>query len=176
MQFSSLALLGLLAKSSAMPTGSQTTVRASTGYYSGNVNKTFANVREFLNVPYGQDTGGENRWLPPKAVPMSSKHFDSTDYAKACPQYVTAVKNIYNQEVPAYLQYWGNPTFDAGEAAEWTTEDCLSLAIWTPLTLHSPPIFRWHYSGQVVVSKRTESWFPDSCLLGGCRCLRNTSS
>ena len=48
--------------------------------------------REFLDIPYGADTSGSNRFMPPKSVPLSSTHFDATQYAKACPQYVTAVK------------------------------------------------------------------------------------
>lgn len=103
--------IGFLATALGAPTSSQLTVRASTGYYTGNINKTYTNVREFLNVPYGQTTAGENRWMPPKPVPMSSEHFDSTEYAKACPQYVTAIKTIWNQEIPQYLQYCKINTF-----------------------------------------------------------------
>ncbi len=69
---------------------------------------------------------------PPKAVPLSSRHFDSTEYAKSCPQYVSKVKSIYNHDVPGYLQYWGAPNLTAGVSAPFATEDCLSLAIWTP--------------------------------------------
>jgi len=93
------------------------TVRASTGYFTGKINENYTNVRyeipvllvlrdqpsidrteltgqyrEFLDIPYGADTSGSNRFMPPKSVPLSSAHFDATQYAKACPQYVTAVK------------------------------------------------------------------------------------
>jgi carboxylesterase type B len=63
---------------------------------------------------------------------MSDRHFDSTQYAKACPQYVSAIPSIWNQQIPQYLQYWGTPNNSAGESAIFATEDCLSLAIWTP--------------------------------------------
>lgn len=125
-------LISLLATVSAAPTSPQLTVRASTGYYSGNINQTYTNVREFLNVPFGQSTAGKNRWMPPKAVPLSSQHFNATQYPKACPQFVSAIKSIWNQEIPQYLQYWGNDNLTAGESAVFASEDCLRLAIWTP--------------------------------------------
>ena len=114
------------------PTSSSLTVRASTGYYTGQINKNFTNVREFLNVPYGQTTAGKNRFKPPKSVPLSSEHFDATQYAKACPQYVSSHPAIWTEQIPQYLQYWGTPNLTAGESAVFATEDCLSLAIWTP--------------------------------------------
>lgn len=126
------ALALLPALSWAAPTSSQLTVRASTGYYTGQINENFTNVREFLDVPYGVTTSGANRFMPPVAVPMSSKHYNSTAYPPACPQYVTAIKNIWNQQIPQYLQYWGNTNNSAGESAVFTSEDCLKLAIWTP--------------------------------------------
>lgn len=108
------------------------TVQASTGIYTGLLNETFPNVRAFVNVPYGVSTAGSNRFMPPKPVPMSSDHFDATKYPPACPQYVTAIKNIWNQEIPQYLQYWGVSNLSAGVSAPFASEDCLKLAIWTP--------------------------------------------
>lgn len=70
--------------------------------------------------------------MPPIPVPMSDKHFDATEYAKACPQYVGGHPSIWAEQIPQYLQYWGTPNNSAGESAVFATEDCLSLAIWTP--------------------------------------------
>ena len=116
----------------ASPAVSSNTIRASTGYYTGKLNDTYPNVREFLNVPFGQSTAGKNRFMPPKPMPLSSRHFDSTEYAKACPQYVSSIPSIWSEQIPQYLQYWGTPNLTAGESAVFATEDCLSLAIWTP--------------------------------------------
>ena len=129
----SLSFLSFLLQSSVgAPNLSSTTVRASTEYYTGQINENYTNVREFLNVPYGETTAGKNRFMPPIAVPMSDRHFDATEYAKACPQYVSAIPSVWNQQIPQYLQYWGTPNNSAGESAVFATEDCLSLAIWTP--------------------------------------------
>lgn len=132
MLLSHLSALGFLALCSAAPAPSQLTVRASTGYYTGLIDQNFTNVREFLSVNYGQTTAGANRWQPPIAVPMSSKSFNATQYPPACPQYVSAIPTIWNQQIPQYLQYWGNSNNSAGESAVFTSEDCLQLAIWTP--------------------------------------------
>lgn len=111
---------------------SNTMVRASTGYYNGKINEDYDSVREFLNVPFGVSTAGSKRFMPPEPVPLSSEQFDATEFAKACPQYVSSQPTIWNQEIPQYLQYWGAQNNSAGVSAPFTTEDCLKLAIWTP--------------------------------------------
>ncbi|KAK0260806.1 hypothetical protein LTS09_004581 [Friedmanniomyces endolithicus] len=146
-----LALAPLFAISSAAPTYSPYTVRAPTGYYIGAPDTNFSNVRAFLSVPYGQDTSGSNRWLPPQSVPLSSNAFNVTAMPPACPQYVSAVPAIWNQQIPQYLQVWGNANNSAGESAIFTTEDCLKLAIWTPhnatSSSHLPVAMFWTGGG-----------------------------
>ena len=128
-----LALCSLLSSPClAAPGPSVNTIRASTGYYHGKIDENYSNVREFLNVPYGVSTAGKNRFMPPIAVPLSSKHFNATQYAKACPQYVSAIPSVWSEQIPQYLHYWGTPNNTAGDSAIFATEDCLSLAIWMP--------------------------------------------
>lgn len=69
-------------------------VRASTGFYTGKINNQYNTVREFLNVPYGVSTADQNRFMPPMPVPISSEHFDATEFAEACPQYVSSLPSI----------------------------------------------------------------------------------
>lgn len=116
----------------ALAASDAVTVRASTGFYSGQLNSNFSTVREFLNVPYGLSTAGSRRWLPPQKVPMSSKRYDSTKLPPSCPQYVSSVKSVWNQVVPEYIIYDGSESTTAGMSAVATSEDCLSLAVWTP--------------------------------------------
>lgn len=41
----------------------------------------------FLNIPYGQDTGGNNRFKPPKLhVPSPGTEIMATEYGPGCPQ------------------------------------------------------------------------------------------
>lgn len=116
----------------AAPTTDNLVVQASTGQYIGVINETFPNVRAFVNVPYGQSTDGSNRFMPPLPVLASSSLIDATQYPPACPQYVSAIKSIWSQEIPQYLQYWGVSNLSAGISAPFASEDCLRLAIWTP--------------------------------------------
>ncbi|KAK2761279.1 hypothetical protein FQN54_001801 [Arachnomyces sp. PD_36] len=127
------AVAAFLQLAFAKPISSDVTVRASTGYYAGQINANYSNVREFLNVPYGQSTAGNNRFKPPVPVPMSSRHFDATEYPPLCPQYVSRLPSAWNQEIPQYLMYTGpSHNFSLGMSNPFSTEDCLSLAIWTP--------------------------------------------
>ncbi|KAK2608375.1 hypothetical protein QQS21_003060 [Conoideocrella luteorostrata] len=44
-------------------------------------------VEVFLNIPYGQDTGGSSRFKPPRAhVPPRGSSINATAYGPACPQ------------------------------------------------------------------------------------------
>jgi carboxylesterase type B len=129
---STLLTLSLAAVAAAAPAATNPVIKASTGVYTGVVNSTFPDVHAFVDVPYGMSTAGSNRWMPPVAVPPSSNQFDATKYPPACPQYVTGVKNIWNQKIPQYLQYWGVTNLSAGISAPFATEDCLKLAIWKP--------------------------------------------
>ncbi|GAB1313330.1 hypothetical protein MFIFM68171_03540 [Madurella fahalii] len=42
-------------------------------------------IEAFRGVPYGQDTGGENRFRPPKPVPESTRTFDAVRFGQVCP-------------------------------------------------------------------------------------------
>jgi hypothetical protein len=45
------------------------------------------NVDTFLEIPYGQDTSGENRFAPPKPfIPAPNTIFNATLSGPACPQ------------------------------------------------------------------------------------------
>ncbi len=108
-------------------------VTTGTGTYTGIINGTAPNVRQFLNIPYSIPPVGDRRWLPPAAVTTnSSAHIDATEYPPSCPQYVSKVRSVYNSDVTQYQIADGTESSIAGAFAETSSEDCLSLAIWTP--------------------------------------------
>ena len=76
-----------------------------------------AGVEVFLNIPYAQDTGAENRFKPPKPyVPCPRSTINATAYGPACPQ------QLGNLVLPLALS---NVTD--------ISEDCLNLNIARPL-------------------------------------------
>ncbi|KIX99695.1 uncharacterized protein Z520_04330 [Fonsecaea multimorphosa CBS 102226] len=107
-------------------------VTASTGIFTGLLNPTYPSVREFRNVPYALSPTGERRWLPPQKLPASNKNYDATQYPLSCPQFVTKVKSVWSEQIPEWLIFDGGESTSAGLYAYGTSEDCLSLAIWTP--------------------------------------------
>lgn len=75
-------------------------------------------IRIFLGVPYGADTGGANRWLPPKPVVPWTGVREATAYGPAPPQTNPMVTPM--QEETDMLQ--------KGPFGE----DCLTLNVYTP--------------------------------------------
>jgi para-nitrobenzyl esterase len=76
-------------------------------------------VFTFKGIPYGQDTGGENRWLPAKTPAPWKDEYPALVYGANCPQNLhpwTAIEQTF-------LQDW-----DDG----YQNEDMLKLNVWTP--------------------------------------------
>ena len=76
-------------------------------------------VFTFKGIPYGQDTGGENRWLPAKPPAPWKDEYPALIYGANCPQNLhhwTAIEQTF-------LQDW-----DDG----YQSEDMLKLNVWTP--------------------------------------------
>ena len=92
-------------------------------------------VFTFKGVPYGQNTGGENRWLPAKPPAPWKDEYPALIYGGNCPQTLhgwTAIEQTF-------LQDW-----DDG----YQSEDMLKLNIWTPsLTGKRPVMFYIHGGG-----------------------------
>ncbi len=106
-------------------------------------NTEYGKVRGFLDggvftfkgVPYGQNTGGENRWLPAKAPMPWKGEFPALVYGANCPQTL----HHLDASEQTFIQEW-----DDG----WQSEDMLKLNIWTPsLTGKRPVMFYIHGGG-----------------------------
>lgn len=76
-------------------------------------------VLTFKGIPYGQNTGGENRWLPAKAPKPWKDEYPALIYGANCPQNLHSFTAIEQ----SFLQDW-----DDG----YMSEDMLKLNIWTP--------------------------------------------
>jgi carboxylesterase type B len=73
-------------------------------------------IEVFLGIPYAQDTGGRNRFKPPKRrVPARGSTIDATAYGPSCPQ---------------QLGEWV-PPISLGNITD-ISEDCLNLNVARP--------------------------------------------
>ena len=91
-------------------------------------------VFTFKGIPYGQDTGGENRWLPAKPPTPWKDEYPALIYGPNCPQNLhdfTAIEQ-------SFLQDW-----DDG----YMSEDMLKLNIWTPSLTGKRPVMVYFHGG-----------------------------
>ena len=105
-------------------------------------NTQYGKVRGFLDggvftfkgIPYGQNTGGENRWLPAKPPLPWKDEYPALIYGANCPQ------NLHNFTAieQSFLQDW-----DDG----YMSEDMLKLNIWTPSLTGNRAVMVYFHGG-----------------------------
>jgi carboxylesterase type B len=117
------------------------TVQTSTGTYTGLIDPKFPRTRQFRAIPFAKPPVLSRRWLPPQKLSSpASEHHYATRFPPSCPQFVTAVTSLWNQNLTkGNLIYNGNQNDSSGLVGEATSEDCLYLAVWTPTTAPPPP-------------------------------------
>ena len=97
------------------------------GYISGG-------VYTFKGVPYGDDTSGENRWLPAKPPKRWTEEYPALAYGANCPQTLHSFRAIQH----TFLQQW-----DDG----FLGEDMLKLNVWTPSLSGKRPVMVYFHGG-----------------------------
>jgi para-nitrobenzyl esterase len=91
-------------------------------------------VYTFKGIPYGQNTGGENRWLPAKPPSPWKDPYPALIYGANCPQNL----HDYTAIEQSFLQDW-----DDG----YMSEDMLKLNIWTPSLSGNRPVMVYFHGG-----------------------------
>ncbi len=91
-------------------------------------------VYTFKGVPYGEDTSGENRWLPAKPPKPWQDEYPALVYGANCPQ---TLHNFKSAEM-SFLYDW-----DDG----YMSEDMLRLNIWTPALTGNRPVMVYFHGG-----------------------------
>lgn len=91
-------------------------------------------VFTFKGVPYGQNTGGDNRWLPAKPLAPWDHEYPALIYGANCPQRLHDFTSIEQ----SFIQDW-----DDG----YMSEDMLKLNIWTPSLSGSRPVMVYFHGG-----------------------------
>ncbi|KAI0024023.1 alpha/beta-hydrolase [Xylariomycetidae sp. FL0641] len=112
------------------------TVTASTGRYTGRANPAYPQVREFRHIAYAEAPVGARRWAAPAAVRASGRrHRTATThrFPPPCPQYLSRAPSLWNANITDFSIPTGDQGRAAGAMAQTSAEDCLGLAVWTPL-------------------------------------------
>lgn len=122
----------LLLAFSTVATATELTVKTRTGTFLGGLNDTYPDVRHFKWIPYAKPPVGHKRWTPPEALDNSSSVHESTTFGPACSQYVSAIPTVWALNITGNLVVNYGESLLAGQVAQNSAEDCLSLAIWTP--------------------------------------------
>jgi len=105
-------------------------------------NTQYGKVRGFLDggvftfkgVPYGADTGGDNRWLPAQPPKAWDGERPTLVYGANCPQHL----HDFNAVEQSFIQDW-----DDG----YMSEDMLKLNIWTPSLSGKRPVMFYIHGG-----------------------------
>ncbi|KAI1136933.1 carboxylesterase family protein [Hypoxylon sp. FL0543] len=110
-------------------------------------------IEVFLNIPYGQDTGGANRFKPPKAAaPKPGSTIVAQSYGPACPQSLGE----------------GFPPLTLSNVTE-ISENCLNLNVARPSNLSADarlPVLVWIYGGSFFSGQNSElTTAPDGMIL-----------
>ena len=93
-----------------------------------------AGVFTFKGIPYGQTTGGENRWLPAKPPTPWDGEYPALIYGANCPQRLHDFTGIEQ----SFLQDW-----DDG----YMSEDMLKLNVWTSSLTGKRPVMVYFHGG-----------------------------
>jgi para-nitrobenzyl esterase len=97
------------------------------GYVSGD-------VFTFKGIPYGADTGGENRWLPAKPPQRWTEEYNALAYGANCPQTL----HSFRAKEHTFFQQWTDG---------FQGEDMLNLNVWTPALSGSRPVMVYFHGG-----------------------------
>lgn len=95
------------------------------------------NIYTFLGVPYGADTSGENRFMPPKKPAAWDDVRPAVFYGNTAPQ---RMENRWPNDYGTFADHWNY--YDV-------SEDCLYLNLWTPALKDGKkrPVLVWLHGG-----------------------------
>ena len=105
-------------------------------------------VLTFKGIPYGQNTAGENRWLPAKPLKAWDGEYPALVYGPNCPQ------NLHAWDRPLAQQGQGATSWGAIEQTfiqDWDDgyqgEDMLKLNVWTPALTGKRAVMVYFHGG-----------------------------
>ena len=104
-------------------------------------------VRAFRGIPYAEPPVKQLRWRAPVPASAWSGTRDATRFGPACVQPPARPGSIYSpaEQLP-------------------TSEDCLSLNVWTPVDAEHAPVFVWIHGGSLVAGSSREPMYDGARL------------
>lgn len=94
-------------------------------------------IYEFRGIPYGADTGGKNRFMPPQKPEPWEEVYPAVWWGNSAPQ---IMDNRYANAYASFADHWN---YDD------VSEDCLKLNVWTPAIADGQkrPVMVWLHGG-----------------------------
>jgi para-nitrobenzyl esterase len=127
----------------AQPPQDRPTVQAPAGAVRG---QAADGIQSFKGIPYAAPPVGVNRWRPPMPIAPWSGTRDAANFGAACIQATPGAPSIYSG--------------DLGR----TSEDCLTLNVWTPATTGKAPVMVWIHGGALVAGSSKEPLYDGAIL------------
>ncbi len=93
-------------------------------------------INQFLGIPYGADTSGKNRFMPPQKPESWTDIRPALWWGNSAPQ---IMDKRYANPYASFVDHWN---YDD------VSEDCLKLNVWTPaLDTQKRPVVLWLHGG-----------------------------
>lgn len=93
-------------------------------------------IHHFLGIPYGADTSGKNRFMPPQKPAPWSDVRPAVWWGNSAPQ---IMEKRYANQYASFVDHWN---YDD------VSEDCLKINVWTPaLDSAKRPVIVWLHGG-----------------------------
>ncbi|MBN2172867.1 MAG: carboxylesterase/lipase family protein [Bacteroidales bacterium] len=93
-------------------------------------------IFQFRGIPYGADTGGKNRFMPPQKPKPWDDIFPAVWWGNTAPQ---IMDGRYANAYASFVDHWN---YDD------VSEDCLRLNVWTPaIDDKKRPVMVWYHGG-----------------------------
>jgi para-nitrobenzyl esterase len=138
-----VAATAFLTTAFAPPSTDRPTVRAPAGAVQG---RAADGIESFKGIPYAAPPVGQSRWRPPAPIAVWPGVRDGSDYGPACIQPTPGAPSVYSG--------------DLGR----TSEDCLTLNVWTPATTGKAPVMVWIHGGALVAGSSKEPLYDGEAL------------
>jgi para-nitrobenzyl esterase len=138
-----VAATALMTAAFAPPPADRPTVQAPAGAVQG---QAANGILSFKGIPYAAPPVGQNRWRPPAPIAPWSGLRDASDFGPACIQPTPRAPSVYS--------------VDLGR----TSEDCLTLNVWTRNPGGKAPVMVWIHGGALVAGSSKEPLYDGARL------------